>query len=75
MDKLTERQEVVLNYLKKFMAEHGYPPTVREICKELGLTSPATAHSHLEHLQNKGYIKKGDNKNRAIELLVDNELL
>ena len=75
MDKLTERQEAVLNYLKKFMAEHGYPPTVREICKELGLTSPATAHSHLEHLQNKGYIKKGDNKNRAIELLVDNELL
>ena len=70
MDKLTERQEAVLNYLKKFMAEHGYPPTVREICKELGLTSPATAHSHLEHLQN-----KGDNKNRAIELLVDNELL
>lgn len=75
MEELTKRQEIVLNYLKKFMAEHGYPPTVREICKELGLTSPATVFSHLQHLENKGYIKKGGNKNRAIELLVDNELI
>lgn len=73
MEELTKRQKDVLNYIKEFMVSHGYPPTVREIGKDLGLSSPATTHSHLSQLEEKGYIKKSDNKNRAIELLVDNE--
>ena len=73
MEELTRRQKDVLNYIKEFMVSHGYPPTVREIGKDLGLSSPATTHSHLSQLEEKGYIKKSDNKNRAIELLVDNE--
>ena len=73
MEELTRRQKEVLNYIKEFMVSHGYPPTVREIGESLGLSSPATTHSHLEQLEEKGYIRKGGNKNRAIELLVDNE--
>ena len=75
MNELTKRQKDVLRFLKEFMVSHGYPPTVREICDKLGLSSPATAHTHLNQLELKGYIKKGGNKNRAIELLVDNEFL
>lgn len=73
MEKLTERQNVVLDFLKKSIATNGFPPTVREICKALNLSSPATVQVHLNTLEDKGYIKKGDSKNRAIELLVENE--
>lgn len=73
MKELTKRQTEVLNYVKKFMVSHGYPPTVREIGKALGISSPATIQSHLVSLQNKGYIVKGNKMNRAIELKVPNE--
>lgn len=75
MEKLTKRQQDILQTLKKFIANHGYPPTVREIGKELDLNSPATTHFHLNKLEEKGYIKKDDAKNRALELLVPNEYL
>ncbi len=73
MKDLTKRQEEILNYIKEYIVSHGFPPTVREIGKALGVSSPATIHAHLENLQNKGVIKKDSSKNRAIELLVDNE--
>ncbi len=73
MKDLTKRQGEVLNFIKSYIVSHGYPPTVREIGKELDISSPATVHAHLSHLVEKGFIKKDDAKNRAIELLVDNE--
>ena len=73
MEKLTTKQKETLQTLKKFIATHGYPPTVRELCKELDLNSPATIHFHLKKLAEKGYIKKASSKNRTIELLVNNE--
>ena len=73
LESLTKRQEEILNYLKEFMVSHGYPPTVREIGKDLGLSSPATIHTHLNNLAKKGFIRKDESKNRAIELLVENE--
>lgn len=73
MEKLTSKQNQVLDYLKKFIAKRGYPPTVREIGSALNLHSPATVHAHLNTLTDKGYIKKSNSKNRAIELLVKNE--
>ena len=73
MKKLSPKQNRVLDFLKQSMAKNGYPPTVREICTGLNLRSPATVHVHLVNLEEKGYIKKGDSKNRAIELLVENE--
>ena len=73
MDDLTKKQGEVLKFVKEFMVSHGYPPTVREIDEALGLSSPATTHYHLKGLEEKGYIRKNGSKNRAIELLVDNE--
>ncbi len=73
MEKLTSKQNMVLDYLKQSIAKNGYPPTVREIGEALGLSSPATIHAHLNTLESKGYIRKRNSKNRAIELLVDNE--
>ncbi len=73
MEKLTKRQEDTLKYIKEYIVSHGYPPTVREIATELNVSSPATVQTHLDRLADKGYIKKGSNKNRTIELMVDNE--
>ena len=73
MEKITPKQEKVLTFLKQSIAKNGYPPTVREICKALNLSSPATVQSHLNALEEKGYIKKSSLKNRTVELLVDNE--
>lgn len=71
--KITKRQEDVLDYIKKYIVEHGYPPATREIGAALGLSSPATVHTHLKRLEDAGYIKKTNSKFRTIEILVDNE--
>lgn len=73
MEKITDRQEEILDTIKKFIAKKGYPPTVREVGASLSLKSPASVHFHLNKLEEKGYIKKDKSKNRSIELLVDNE--
>jgi len=73
MDKLTRRQADTLKIVKEHVVSHGYPPTVREIAEKLNVSSPATIQAHLDGLADKGYIKKGSNKNRTIELMVDNE--
>lgn len=70
---LTKKQEETLVFIKKYMVSHGYPPSVREICAGMGLSSPATAHTHLKELESKGFIRKQNSKFRTIELLVDNE--
>ena len=75
MEKLTDKQNIILQILKKLIAKNGYPPTVREIGEEAHLSSPATIHFHLKKLEEKGYIKKDDNKNRTLEILVPNEYL
>ena len=75
MEKLTGKQKFILDILKKMIARNGYPPTVREIGEEAHLSSPATIHFHLKQLEEKGYIKKDDNKNRTLEILVPNEYL
>ena len=75
METLTKRQDEILTYIKEYIVSHGYPPTIREIGKAMGVNSPATVHAHLNNLEKKGVIKKDDSKNRAIELLVDNEFL
>ena len=72
-EKLTKKQEEVLTFIKKFVVSHGYPPSVREICKGMDLSSPATVHTHLKQLETKGIIRKENSKFRTLELLVDNE--
>ena len=75
MTEITKRQEEVLIFVKKYMATHGYPPAIREICKGVGLSSPATVHAHIKNLEKAGYLKNESNKFRTIELLVENEYL
>ncbi|MEG1597024.1 MAG: transcriptional repressor LexA [Bacilli bacterium] len=75
MEKLTKKQEEILIVIKEFMAKHGYPPTVREIGKIMNLSSSATTFFHMSKLEEKGYLRKDKEKNRAIELLVTNEYL
>ncbi len=75
LKQITEKQNNVLDFIKKFSAKHGYPPSIREIGKGLGLSSPATVHTHIKKLCNAGYLKVDNNKFRAMEILVDNEYL
>ncbi len=74
-EKLTKKQTEVLQFIKKYVVKYGYAPTVREICNGLGLSSPATVHSHLAQLQKKGMITKGKGKFRTLEVLCENEFL
>lgn len=66
---LTERQKDVLQVLVEETEKKGYPPTVREIGKIVGLSSSATVYNHLKQLEKKGYIKKDPAKPRAIEIV------
>lgn len=75
MKNLTERQKDILDFVKKYSAEHGYPPAIREICKGVNLSSPATVFVHLKNLEQAGYIKTTSNKFRTIEILCENEYL
>lgn len=74
-DNITKRQEDVLQFIKKYTAMHGFPPTIREICNGVSLSSPATVFVHVKNLEKAGYIRSSNNKFRTLELLVDNEYL
>lgn len=68
---LKEREQKILDYMRKEIREKGYPPTVREICSALDIKSTSTAHKDIASLVSKGYIKKDPSKPRAL-MLVDN---
>ena len=68
-NNLSEKQTAILEFIKKEILSRGYPPAVREICSAVGLNSPATVHSHLNILENKGYIRRDPSKPRAIEII------
>ena len=70
---ITKRQEDVLNYIKKYVVDHGFPPSTREIGAALGLSSPATVHTHLKKLEDAGCIRKMNSKFRTIEIVGENE--
>ncbi len=72
-DGLTKKQKEVLDFIKQFHADNKYPPSIRQICTAINLSSPATVHVHINHLVDKGYIKRSKEGNRALELLVPNE--
>lgn len=75
MEKLTAKQNEILTVIKKFIANKGYAPTIRELCKLCNLNSTATMFVHLKNLTNKGYINQTENKFRTIELNVPNEYI
>jgi repressor LexA len=70
MEKLTQRQQQIFEFIKGEVKKKGYPPSVREIGEGIGLRSSSTVHAHLEKLEQKGYIRRDPTKPRAIEILV-----
>jgi len=74
MDDLTERQRSVLEFIQERINEKGYPPSVREIGKAVGLKSPASVHNHLKTLEELKYIRRDPSKPRAIEVLCNQDL-
>lgn len=66
---LTAKQQQILDCIKKSLKEKGYPPSVREMCLAVGLSSTSTVHSHLNTLERKGFIRRDPSKPRTIEVL------
>lgn len=60
--KFTRTDEKMLDFIRTFMVENGYPPTIREICKGLGYSSAGSAHEHFEKLKELGYITVHDKR-------------
>lgn len=69
MKKLSKRQQMIYDFIKTEVDTKGYPPSVREIAKAVGLASSSTVHGHLERLEDKGFIRRDPTKPRAIEIL------
>src|SRR6266496_3035700 len=70
-EELTTRQRRILEFIRDAVNERGYPPSIREICDEVGLTSTSSVHSQLQTLEKKGFIRRDPTKPRAIEVYVD----
>ena len=69
--KISEKQSMILEYIKKEILSRGYPPSVREICNAVGLKSTSSVHAHLESLEKNGYSHRDPTKPRAIEIIDD----
>ena len=70
-EKITAKQQEILEYIKSHILERGFPPAVRDICEAVHLKSTSSVHSHLETLEKNGYIRRDPTKPRAIEILDD----
>lgn len=68
MARTTDKRELILKFITSFTADHGYSPSVREICAGVGLASTATVHYHLSALKEQGLIHMTNMKNRTISL-------
>jgi repressor LexA len=66
---LTKRQQEIFDFIKRYSAKYGYPPTVRDIGKAVGLASSSTVHAHLANLERIGLLRRDPSKPRALELL------
>lgn len=71
--RLTDRQQEILTFVRRYTESHGYPPSVREIGQAMGLTSSSTVHSHLGALERKGFLRRDPSKPRALEILRDGQ--
>ncbi|TMB43337.1 MAG: transcriptional repressor LexA [Chloroflexi bacterium] len=72
-DQLTERQTKILEYIRKVTRARNYPPSVREIGENVGLSSSSTVHNHLNQLERRGLIKRDPSKSRTVQLVQDAE--
>jgi repressor LexA len=70
---LTRRQKEIYDYIRNFVLEHGYSPSLEEIGAHFGLSSVATVHKHVQHLVEKGLLKKAWNRSRSVEPVQQDE--
>jgi len=71
-DRSTKRQKELLTFVDRFIAEHGYGPSYREVMKGLGYKSVSTVAVHIDGLISKGYLRKRDNSARSLEVVSTN---
>src|SRR5204862_8086121 len=71
VNNLTKRQREIFDFIGRYLSRHGYPPTVREIGKAVGLHSSSTVHAHLAKLESLGVVKRDPSKPRALEVMVE----
>ena len=69
LEKLTEKQQLIYDFIKDWTRKKSYPPTVRDICAGVDLKSTSSVHAHLATLERKGYIHRDPSKTRAIEII------
>jgi len=69
MEKLSDKQQEILAYLKEYILKKNYPPSVREICEAVDLRSTSSVHAQLNNLEEKGYIRRDKEKSRTIEII------
>ena len=69
MAKKQNREEQILNFINEYSVSNGYPPSVREICAGVGLSSPSSVHDYIKRLEEKGLLIKGESKTRALKLV------
>lgn len=67
--KITEKDYEIMDFIHECITKNGFPPTVREICQAVNLTSTATVHARLKKLENEGYIEHQSAKNRSMRLV------
>jgi repressor LexA len=68
---LTRRQREILDFVREFIRENGYSPSLEEIGRHFGLSSVATVHKHVQHLVQKGQLRKAWNRSRSVEPVED----
>lgn len=74
MSKLTKKDFLILDFIKKELSQKGFPPSVREICDMMGVSSTATVHAHLKKLEEHGKIVRNASKNRSIKIVPEKNM-
>ena len=69
MAKKQNREQMILDFINEYCASNGYPPSVREICSGVGLSSPSSVHDYIKKLEEKGMLIKGGSKTRALKVV------
>lgn len=67
--KPSKRQALILNHIRTSLQDRGFPPSIRELCAAVGLSSSSTVHSHLTALERKGFIKREPGQPRSTALV------
>ena len=73
-EQLTDRQNKILDYIRRVSQNRNYPPSVREIGEAVGLSSSSTVHNHLNQLERRGLIKRDPSKSRTVQLVEDAQM-